>query len=149
MGGARILSGVLATGQPQFQAVAEQLEKSADSTDQDVASSIKKATTDTASHKDVVKTHGLACSKISLSLSLPLLPQQYDHNSHHSYVCSQRLTDWDVCLNATSTTSSINAVECVEFSAHTEAILAKEHYMLCMKKNQTVTFSSNVTSKRS
>lgn len=70
LGGARILSGVLATGQPQFQAVAELLEKSADSTDQDVASSIKKATTDTASHKDTVKTHGLACSKISLSLSL-------------------------------------------------------------------------------
>jgi ADP-ribosylglycohydrolase len=61
LGGARILSGILATGQPSLVGVAEELEKSSDSTDRDVASSIRKAIGDTSSHKVAVKTHGLAC----------------------------------------------------------------------------------------
>ena len=63
LGGARILSGILATGQPSLVGVAEELGKSSDSTDRDVASSIRKAIADTSSHKDAVKTHGLACGK--------------------------------------------------------------------------------------
>ena len=70
VGGARILSGILATGQPPLQQVAEEMEKSTDATDKDVASSIKKATGNTSSHKDAVKTFGLACGKIFLSVLL-------------------------------------------------------------------------------
>jgi ADP-ribosylglycohydrolase len=62
LAGTRILSGILATGQPPLEAVAEDLRKSGDKTDQEVAAAILTATADKGPHKEVVKTHGLACS---------------------------------------------------------------------------------------
>ena len=68
LAGAKMLSHVIATGEPSFNEVTSDLKKSADGTDKEIASVIETAAAAVSTpHTEMVKKHGLACSKRTCS----------------------------------------------------------------------------------
>ena len=79
MAGARILSGTLTSGDPPLERVAGEMEESSDSTDREVASSIRRGVGDGSSHKEAVKTHGLACGGLIIIILTHTCRHTYTH----------------------------------------------------------------------